>query len=191
MKDPGAASGDRSLARNGCMRFRTRQMLQEDRGSASRDGNADKIRPTGSEARMSTHNGGLGPRPRGSLARPRLTGQAAAQGAGTAGPERLLPERFLREYDPVTCFSLRTAAPAAAARATTPRPCSRFARPGRRVPLARLQYAPVPARQPWPPLRTYSFRTSSGSYARSTLMSPPSSVSPAGSLLQPRSPSRE
>jgi uncharacterized protein YfaS (alpha-2-macroglobulin family) len=96
--------------------------------------------------------------------------------------ERVLPERFLREYDPVTVFFTQDRGPrgggpgddATALLSVSP------AQPGeyRWLDARTLQFLPA---DPWPSLRTFTFRTPTSSFTRSTLMSPPSSVSPAPS----------
>jgi hypothetical protein len=110
----------------------------------------------------------------------RAEAQAGAQGAGKAAQERLLPERFLREYDPVTVFFAQDRGPqgggpgddAAAILSISPPQPGEY----RWLDSKTLQFLPA---ESWPALRGYTFRTSAGSYSRATLMSPPSSVTPS------------
>jgi uncharacterized protein YfaS (alpha-2-macroglobulin family) len=106
---------------------------------------------------------------------------ATAQAAGkAASQDRLLPERFLREFDPVTAFFAQDRGPrdggpgddASALLSISPAQAGEY----RWLDARTLQFLPA---DPWPALRTFAFRTPSGSFARSTLMAPPSSVSPA------------
>jgi hypothetical protein len=104
---------------------------------------------------------------------------ANAQGAKTQA-ERLLPERFLREYDPVTVFFAQDRGPrnggpgddASKLLAISP------AHPGeyRWLDSKTLQFLPA---EPWPALRAFTFKTPAGSFTRSTLLSPPVSVTPS------------
>jgi uncharacterized protein YfaS (alpha-2-macroglobulin family) len=107
----------------------------------------------------------------------------AAQGGfaqGKAGAERLLPERFLREYDPVTVFFAQDRGPsgggpgddASALLSISPAQAGEY----RWLDSKTLQFLPAEA---WPALRSFAIRTPGGSYARSTLMSPPVSATPA------------
>ncbi|HUX39623.1 MAG TPA: MG2 domain-containing protein [Rectinemataceae bacterium] len=96
--------------------------------------------------------------------------------------EKLLPERYLREYDPVTVFFAEDRGPknggpgddASSVLSISP------AMPGeyRWLDARTLQFLPA---QAWPALRSFAFTTKSGSYQRSTLMTPPIEVSPAPS----------
>ncbi len=110
-----------------------------------------------------------------------LAGSASAQsGARSNEPERLLPERFLREYDPVTVFFAQDRGPknggpgddASSLLSISP------AHPGeyRWLDSKTLQFLPA---ESWPALRTFSFKTPGGSFSRSTLLSPPISVAPS------------
>lgn len=106
---------------------------------------------------------------------------ALAQGAAKpASQDRLLPERFLREYDPVTAFFAQDRGPrdggpgddASALLSISPAQEGEY----RWLDAKTLQFLPA---DPWPALHSFAFRTPSGSFTRSTLMAPPSSVSPA------------
>jgi uncharacterized protein YfaS (alpha-2-macroglobulin family) len=105
---------------------------------------------------------------------------AFAQQAKASVSERLLPERFLREYDPVTVFFAQDRGPrdggpgddASSLLAISPAQSGEY----RWLDAKTLQFLPA---EPWPALRTFVFRTPSGSFSRSTLMSPPISAQPA------------
>jgi hypothetical protein len=94
--------------------------------------------------------------------------------------DRLLPERFLREYDPVTVFFAQERGPRGggpgddASKLLSISP----AHPGeyRWLDSRTLQFLPA---ESWPALRTFIFKTPAGSFSRSTLLSPPVSVTPA------------
>jgi alpha-2-macroglobulin len=109
-----------------------------------------------------------------------LSAASAFAQAKAAPAERLLPERFLREYDPVTVFFAQDRGPrgggpgddASGLLSISP------AHPGeyRWLDSKTLQFLPA---EPWPALRTFVFKTPGEAFTRSTLLSPPVQVTPA------------
>lgn len=108
-------------------------------------------------------------------------GSLAAQDSGKkAGAQRLLPDYFLREYDPVTMFFSEDRGPdsggpaddASALMSVSP------SQPGeyRWLDARTLQFLPA---DPWPALKRFTFKGPGLSKTLSTLMAPPSSISPS------------
>jgi len=112
-----------------------------------------------------------------------LLAALAPLAAQTSQGDRLLPERYLREYDPVTVVFSRDRGPAeggpgddaSVLLSIQPRHPGEY----RWLDARSLQFLPA---DPWPPLRSFSFKSPEGRWSLSTLMSPPGSLSPqAGS----------
>jgi len=108
-------------------------------------------------------------------------GSLAAQDANKkAGAQRILPDYFLREYDPVTIFFSEDRGPdgggpaddASALLSIAP------AHPGeyRWLDARTLQFLPA---DPWPALKRFVFKGPGMAKTLSTLMAPPSSISPS------------
>jgi len=110
-----------------------------------------------------------------------LSGALSAQGRGAqrGGTDSLSPDYYLREYDPVTLTLAQPEGPAGGGPADDasgilsiqPRHPGEY----RWIDERTLRFLPA---EPWPPLRTFAFKSPKGRWTLETLMSPPSSISP-------------
>lgn len=106
---------------------------------------------------------------------------AAAQNAVKAV---VVPDRFLRGYDPVTVLYDAPLGPAAGGLASGPSPFLSI------DPAVDGEYRWIDARtirflpsEPWPPLKTFSVGTRGGTFPLSSMIAPPVSISPNASSI--------